>query len=387
MPRVRYAANRKTGAPTTRTDFLFAESALGLALVSFGLGWADQWEFRPPVAGAAAVFALLAVLVGGSRRRLVPWVVPVVLLADVGPVWKGYFPQPPRVWLDEALYVPASLFDPSTSHLPRMLVADWAAPNTPTFAGYGEIRGYDFPVAMRHELFMTRIAGAPTADQIPGRLIGNVNFLRALLEPGPGRLVTGYEAEDFPLWLEAEYSGRLPSRLRVFRLRNPKPRAEWYPEVSIDPASDAEEAVSKTRSNYSRARSSLVVETSAEVPDNSDSRTPRPADLRWLDFNTVAIDLPRDIEAPGWLYVRNSWDSGWTAEDQGGAPLEIRPARVKFMAVRVPPATQTVFMRFEPPGFRSGLWIALAGGLVWTAGAGLLLVRRRPAAAFALAGN
>ncbi len=81
----------------------------------------------------------------------------------------------------------------------------------------------------------------------------------------------------------------------------------------------------------------------------------------------VTVEL--DSTAGGFLYLADTWNSGWSAT-VNGEPAPVYPANHAFRAVPVPPGPVRVGFVYTPPGLRLGLGITLAGfvalgALVW----------------------
>ena len=64
-------------------------------------------------------------------------------------------------------------------------------------------------------------------------------------------------------------------------------------------------------------------------------------------------------DGDGYLVVRASYARGWTARVDGQPAATLR-ANGKHRAVPVPPGRHEVVLRYEPPGLRPGLVVAVA---------------------------
>jgi hypothetical protein len=77
-------------------------------------------------------------------------------------------------------------------------------------------------------------------------------------------------------------------------------------------------------------------------------------------------------DGTGYLVTRDSFARGWRAFVDGREAPVLR-ANGKHRAVPVPPGEHEVVLRYEPPGFRVGLWLsilsAVAGLVLWVRGA------------------
>ncbi len=71
------------------------------------------------------------------------------------------------------------------------------------------------------------------------------------------------------------------------------------------------------------------------------------------------VELTVEAQTPGYVFLADSYDPGWTATVDGRA-APVRPAQVAFRAVSVPAGTHTVVFSYEPVGFRTGLILSLA---------------------------
>lgn len=91
----------------------------------------------------------------------------------------------------------------------------------------------------------------------------------------------------------------------------------------------------------------------------------RPARYESADPDVVTVDVETD--APGLLVVADAWMPGWTAT-LDGRPAAIRrgDGAHRVVALRSP-GRHHVTMRYDPPGYRLGLTITAATGLLWLA--------------------
>ena len=70
-------------------------------------------------------------------------------------------------------------------------------------------------------------------------------------------------------------------------------------------------------------------------------------------------------------------DGGWSARDESGREIVTTLANGPFLALRLPGGSHRVFLKYSPPGLRTGAWISMASLLaagVWAAAAAM---RRR----------
>jgi hypothetical protein len=95
---------------------LLGAAATG-AVTLFALGMAERWGFRSwfGLGTALVLFAGGRLAATGPQRRAAAALVPLLLLADLAPVYAGYHPVVPRAWADPARAV---------AQLPRVLRAD-----------------------------------------------------------------------------------------------------------------------------------------------------------------------------------------------------------------------------------------------------------------------
>jgi hypothetical protein len=94
----------------------------------------------------------------------------------------------------------------------------------------------------------------------------------------------------------------------------------------------------------------------APAPDTSriEVRAAKAADMR-LDVHT---------DAPGWLFVADSWYPGWRAR-VNGEERPVHPAQLMGKAVRLDAGINHVRIRYAPVSFRAGAYISLAAVLAF----------------------
>jgi hypothetical protein len=117
----------------------------------------------------------------------------------------------------------------------------------------------------------------------------------------------------------------------------------------------------------------LVVESSA-LPESAPSTT-KPFFTQGITLKQFAdeqIELDLAVEEASWLRLGVSYDPGWSAT-LDGTPLEIHPAQLAFMAVKIPEGRHSLKLHYRPAYFRLGLVVTF-GGLIFL-GCGVLLVR------------
>jgi hypothetical protein len=103
----------------------------------------------------------------------------------------------------------------------------------------------------------------------------------------------------------------------------------------------------------------------APTPDASriEVRSQRAADMR--------LDVHAD--APGWLFVADSWYPGWRAR-VNGEERTVHPAQLTGKAVRLDAGINHVRLRYAPLSFRIGAYISLATVLAFA----FIALRARP---------
>ncbi len=374
---------RKAGAE--RPGLVLAVTAVLLAIVGFAMGRMGYWDWRPAVTVPAAILAVGAAVAApiGSRgiSRELPWLVPILMLVDVLPVWWNYYPQPPREWYDRATTLPDEL----QNHLhpehgvERLITAGTTPCNVSALYEIEDIRGYDFPVSIRHARYRSEVMGVEDDDEIPRECLFEPDCVNALMNSGASWMLASRDLLEIEPWASTETVAALTWDLRLQRIPGAA-IATWHKEQSALFAEDTGSAARLARDQLPLSNRCIVIEDANEEygPESEAVAAPAvPCRIVSRTNNTIVIRAPDSYGPSGWMLVRYSWDAGWTARDQGGTELQIYPAQVKYMAVRLTDESKLVTLKYEPPSFRRGLALSLGGIGFWTAGLGALAALRR----------
>jgi len=84
--------------------------------------------------------------------------------------------------------------------------------------------------------------------------------------------------------------------------------------------------------------------------------------LRSRDAADMRLEVSTD--APGWLFVADSWYPGWRAR-VNGEERAVYPAQLMGKAVRLDAGQNHVRLRYVPASFRAGTYISLAAALAF----------------------
>jgi hypothetical protein len=151
----------------------------------------------------------------------------------------------------------------------------------------------------------------------------------------------------------------------VYRLPEPEPRFHWAPSVKIV-SNDQSAELALKELGEKNTNSVLVVESSTST--DSDPATNKPFSTQGitntaLEDDSIKLDLV--TQEASWLRIGVSFDPGWRAT-LDGKPIEIHPAQLAFMAVRIPEGQHTLILNYRPAYFRLGLAVTFAGLMVLT---------------------
>ena len=354
--------------PRPRAFALLAVATGVGAMATLALGIAGLWPLRAFVAlgAAVALFAAGAVAASAGERRLAGALVPILLLLDVAPVYRSYFPQPPREWADPARAV-ANLPPPlREDREPRAAFERFTASNLPAVFGVEDVRGYGYPVPLRYAAYMEDVLAVENSE----------TFFREDLERPA--VITGIE-RTCARWLmtSIDYGAGRADALELawsrkpiylYRLRRASPCAAWYPDGEVTEASDLPDSIARFRRSLDQQPERIFVERARAPSEATSEPSPGvPAEWRWQGPQQIEVEVPEAARArDGWLVLRVSYDEGWSAVSDRGAPLEVVPAQVRFLAVATQAGTERIVLRYWPPHLSA--WLALgAAGLLATA--------------------
>jgi hypothetical protein len=190
------------------------------------------------------------------------------------------------------------------------------------------------------------------------------------------RVVRGIE-RTCARWLmtTAEYGAQAPELTKVweldgtklYRLSRASPCWAWYPSAEVATARDIGDAVARFGASLSHGLERIIVERGAGAEPSAPPSAGVIAAARWTSPHSVEVEVPAAARThDGWLVARVTWDKGWQAESSDGAPLEVVPAQLRFLAVATPAGTERVVLRYRTPHLAT--WLALsASGFVTTA--------------------
>jgi hypothetical protein len=351
---------------------LLGASAAGAALL---LAHEGIWHPRPWVALAAASALVAAGRAAASAalRTAASALVPILLFAELGPLYRGYHPQVPRDWAEpEAARaaLPAAL----RSEPSLRMASQWTAPNLPSLLGIVDPRAYSYPVPERYQVYASDVMGLRDPSMIEPDELARPEVLSAL-ERGCADWLMSTLAPD------AEAAKRLAplarrGALRFDRLSRAPPFAAWHADSEVAIVSGVEAAAREVRAGLSESAERVVVEDTAPAAPSAEARPGAAARFHRTAAERIEVEVPPAVRgAPGYLVLRSSYDRGWHAVSGSGVALRVLPAQVRFLAVEVPAGTEWVSLRYWPPGMSMALaasaagWTALAALAAWTVGA------------------
>jgi hypothetical protein len=280
------------------------------------------WRYRPPAVSALdrAAFARTYVVdhtVDGERQASVP----------SAPYRLGKLPPGLSAPVATMLAVQETLLPP--------LGARWRV-----FGSFDkDIAGFD-PSALAN--LQSRFLRASPDEQ---RALLRVAGVRNLVGVRPGPLADGASAA-------ADLPGLFAEPIRVARLEGARPRAYLVDGVRVGDGADA------------LLDPAFVPEREVIVP----AGTPRAsqgeagsAGVTRMGCNTVEVSV--DAAVPARLVLIDAYDEGWSAAVDG-SPAPVTRANVGFRSVEVPAGRHAVAWTYVPPGFRTGLAVTLAAGVL-----------------------
>jgi hypothetical protein len=160
-------------------------------------------------------------------------------------------------------------------------------------------------------------------------------------------------------------------RLEIYENTAALPRA--FLAGSAIPARDAQEAVTRLRSPNFDPRGMVILETQdlLDLPGS-----PPDGRVEWRERTSDRITLGVTAAKNALLVLGDTYDPGWTAEEDGRA-VPLYRADVAFRAVYVPAGQHTITFRFRPESVSQGMTGSIALFFLSLGYAGVLYRRER----------
>jgi hypothetical protein len=360
---------RRAGAGHATGFATLAAVAVAATLAALGAGGAGALRPSLVLCGAAALFAAGSLAATETQRAVARALVPLLLLADLAPVYAGHYFQPPRDWADPARAIanlPAPLRDDPA---PRVVFEHFTPTNLPAVFGVEDVRGYGFPVPPRHAALMRDVLALPTPETLLRSDLERPDVIAALERSCARWLLTAADYAD-PAQLRLEPTWQ-KGPVRLHRMLGASPCAAWHPDAGVERVADLAASVARTRASLGAFPEPIFV----EVAGAGGIAAPRAeaglaTALVWNGPNAIRLEVPAAArDRDGWLVARVSWDRGWRAF-AGERRLEVVPAQLRFLAVRTPAGVERVELRYRPPQLGLGIGVAavaaaLAAAAAW----------------------
>jgi hypothetical protein len=379
------------GVRDARTSRLGAVWTVAPAAVLAALGVFVYLSFRGThaLAGAHAVafqtrrlavtlvvLAVTAVILLAVRRKPGLAVVSLTALAAAELLfqWRGLFrlDSPGRIFPETPLVAFLRAQPP-----PFRVAGQSSAifPSTNVFAGVEEVRTHDAverhdyldfldaTCGYKYEYFkLLRNLDAAALDFL------NVRYVAGLADGSPPgeRWRLAYSGADGRLWENARV---LPRAFSPATVRLVAPRGPLREPLADANAAFGREAFASIAANSDWSATAWVLSDRDGEEPNSAAEI---SDYR--ETTNEAVFAARGAAGPSWIVLSLVQDGGWSAklEDAAGSgrrdPLAVARANGPFLAVRVPAGEHRVRLRYRPPGWTAGLWIAAATSLVLVGG-------------------
>jgi hypothetical protein len=142
---------------------------------------------------------------------------------------------------------------------------------------------------------------------------------------------------------------------RLYRTVHPAPRVQFFPRARTEFESPSRIPEMFAAGSWDR----LLLESSARRYLPSGAAANIPANLKYSRPSPGEIRIQSSNSQPGFVYVLESFDPGWSA-GVDGAPAPALPANGFAMAIPVPPGAHAVRLIYETPGRPTGIILSLA---------------------------
>jgi hypothetical protein len=352
-------------------------TAAAAAVLVFFLGMTERWEFRSWIVLGATLLLFFGGMLAatGPQRRAAAALVPLLLLADLAPVYARYHPAVPRAWADPARAVAELPRVLRADPHPRVAFQDFTPSNLGALLGATDVLAYSFPVSRRYDAFTRQVMQLEDSARLTRAELGRPDVLAALTRTCATWVLTSASlGPDASAQLEP--MDRVGPAARLYRLRHPAAWAAWHSANEVAVVEELASSVAAVRADLDRTPEPIVVEAPDARPATAAPREGIPAEAHWTDPRRIEVSIPEAAaDEDGWLVMRVTHDPGWTAVTENGEPLRVLPAQVRFLAVEMPAGTRRVLLRYAPPHFGEA-WAVAAAGLVGLAG--IAIAGRRP---------
>jgi hypothetical protein len=233
------------------------------------------------------------------------------------------------------------------------------APNTPARYDLGSLVGYDTFMDGRYARFINRASEAPLDRFISFvQSAGDAPLLRHL---SPSVVLTTLPLVDsaghasLGIGKFHRIGGAGP--LQVLAADDPEGRVAVVHSAEIVP--DEEEAYRRMETvDFDIRKPALLdVPCPARLEAPIEGRSERVRIARY-EPNLVVIEV--EAASAGLVVLSDAYEVGWAAEVDG-SPAWIGAANRVMRAVAVPAGRHTIAMRYEAPGFKTGVWLSALG--------------------------
>jgi len=227
--------------------------------------------------------------------------------------------------------------------------------------GVENAAGFEAIIPDHYMTFATE-AGGDRAEG--GRMIAFLNFRSRLLDAANVKYLF------LPTRLGAPPPFRLIRDFGTLKLyENPGALPRAWLVAAARPARDGKEALERIRASDFDPRTSVVLETTEEIPSPVG---PVEGRVTFTRRESDRVELQVSSKRPALLVLADTDYPGWEAE-VGGKPATIYRANLAFRAVAVPEGDHAVVFRFRPEPARHG---AIGSALFLLMGVGFVAIRR-----------
>jgi len=216
---------------------------------------------------------------------------------------------------------------------------------------FDDAGGFDSIFLARFDRGYLALAGEPpdTNEQVLDASVLPVPALQAL---GVRFVITTQDRTDLEM-----VSGNGDGKL--YRVGNPTPHAVFFADNQLEFASaqripDLFAADALHRLWLDSDAKKYVPPATGDVPDDPLNRLPP----RYLRPSSDEIDVRTSSALPGFVYVLEAYDPGWTATVDG-LTVPVVPANGLAMAIPVANGRHTVLLKYKTPGRATGLGLSL----------------------------